>query len=353
MHRLSVCFDYISYSFLFPAYLAGVKLYRMTRLICLLQVIFIVHATAQDKTAVPAALTLADYHLPAHTQSVYTIQYAIQLQDRVMPDSTVFTDTILTKSKEANYSFNEHGYMLSQQADSFDEKGRTVLSRETKYGYGKKGRLEGIVQMDEGKMIDSVHIGYNRNGQVDELVYFDKKGRKEGRVQYFYRNGKVFNIKQRDKDEMLLSFIRYEYDAAGNLREKEIKGNTLQYESSLKYSYDTLGNGYMQINEYDYAGAYKIMGMRGKVYDTAGRLVEVSVADSNKRIIESSTIEYNDKGLPSSELTFTMYKYDYSYLYEYDENGWWKTRRKFEQGKPISKTHRVVELFKDTASRTD
>jgi hypothetical protein len=325
----------------------------MTRLICLLQVIFIVHATGQDKTVVPASLTIADFHLPAHTQSVYTIQYAIQLQDRVMPDSTVFTDTILTKSKEANYSFNEHGYLLSLQVDSFDGKGKTVMNRETKYSYGKKGRLECIVHFDDGKLNDSVYIGYNRYGQADELVYFDKKGRKEGRVQYFYRNGKVFNIKQRDADEALLRFVRYEYDANGNAREKEIKGNTLQYESAIKYSYDTLENGYVQINEYDYAGAYKIMGMRGKVYDTLGRLVEVSVADSNKRITESSTIEYNDKGLPSSRLTFTMYKYDYGYRYEYDENGWWKTRRKFEQGKPISKTHRVVELYKDTVSRTD
>lgn len=325
----------------------------MIRLICLLQVIFIVHTSAQDRTSLPVALTVADFHLPVNTQSLYTIQYAIQLQERVMPDSTVFTDTLLTKSKEVNYMFNEHGYLLSQQTDTFDEKGKVITSKGVKYYYGKKGRPASRIHTDEHKMTDSVHIGYNRKGEVGEQIYYDRKGRKEGRVQYFYRNDRVFNVKLRDADEMLLSFIRFEYDAAGNLTEKEIKGNTLQYESSLKYSYDTLDNGYVQINEYDYVGAYKIRGMRGRVYDTKGRLVEVNVADSNKRIIESSTIEYNDKGLPASELTFTMYKYDFSYLYEYDENGYWKTRRKFEQGKPVSKTHRVVELYKETAARTD
>lgn len=325
----------------------------MTRLICLLLLIPATKVKAQDKTTLPVAITVADYQLPVGTQAVYTVQYSIQLADRVMPDSTVFTDTVLTKSKETNYIFNEHGYLMSQQIDSFNEKGKAIMSRETRYNYCKKGRLEGVVHMDDGKMSDSVYIGYNRSGHVDEQVYFDKKGRKEGRVQYFYRNGRVFNVKVRDEDEMLLRFIRYEYDAVGNVMEKEIKGNKLQYQSSLKYSYDTMSNGYVQINEYDYAGPYRILGMRGRVYDTTARLVETTVADSNKRVVESITIKYNDKGLPVSELIFTMYKHNYSYLYEYDDNGWWKTRRKFEEGIPISKTHRVVELYKDTASRID
>ncbi|MBW7912875.1 MAG: hypothetical protein H3C54_04050 [Taibaiella sp.] len=325
----------------------------MTRLICLLLLISATKVKAQDKTTLPVAMAVADYQLPVGTQSVYTIQYSIQLADRVMPDSTVFTDTIPSKSKECNYTFNEQGFLVVMQVDSFDEKGKVITSTVTRYGYGKEGRLRGVVHYEDGKMTDSVYVGYNRRDEADEQVYYDKKGRKEGRVQYFYRNGRVFNVKVRDEDDMLLSFIRYEYDAASNVREKEIKGNTLQYESAIRYSYDTLANGYVQINEYDYAGAYKIMGMLGKVLDTSGRVVEITVADSNKRVVASSTFEYNDKGLPISELTFTMYKHDYSYLYEYDDNGWWKTRRKFEEGIPISKTHRVVELYKDTASRID
>lgn len=325
----------------------------MTRLICLLQLIFIAPSVAQDKTALPEMLGWANFHLPPNVQSVYTVQYAIRLQDRVMPDSTVFVDTLLTKSKETNYTFNEHGHLLSLRSDSFDEKGKTIVSRETKYHYGPEDKLSGVVRFVDDKMSDSVYIGYNRHGKVDEQLYYDRKGRKEGRVQYFYRNNRVFNVKIRDRDEVLLSFVRYEYDAAGNLLKKEINGNTLQYESSLKYSYDTLDNGYVQINEYDYAGQYKIMGMHGKVYDKEGRLVEFNVADSNKRIVESGTIKYNERGLPMSELTFAMYKYDYSYLYEYDENGYWKTRRMLEQGKPIRKTHRVTEFFKETAGSFD
>lgn len=325
----------------------------MTRLICLLQVLFAVAAAGQDKTEVPETITLNSYHLPENVQSVYTVEYSIQLQERVMRDSTVFTDTVLSKSKEANYRFNEQGYLLSLQSDSFDEKGKTIISKETRYNYGKKGRLESVARFDDGEMTDSVYIGYNRNGQVDEQVYFDKKGRKEGRVQYFYRNGRVFNIKQRDDDEMLVRFIRFEYDAAGIPAEKEIKGNTLQYEASIKYSYDTLDNGYVQANEYDYVGPYKIMGMRGKVYDKAGRVVESSVVDSNKRITESCAIDYNQRGLPVSELIFTRYKYDYTYSYTYDENGNWKTRRKYEQDVPVARTHRVLEYFKDTAAKAD
>lgn len=308
---------------------------------------------ARDRTSVPQVFTAADFQLPVGTQSMYTIQYGIRLADRVMPDSTVFTDTILSKSKECNYTFNEHGFMLEKKADSFDEKGKIITSTVTRYGYGAEGRLTSVVRYEDGRMTDSVFIGYNRRGGVEEQVYYDRKGRKEGRVQYFYRNGRVFNIKVRDKDDMLLSFIRYEYDAAGNIREKEIKGNALQYESSVKYSYDTMSNGYVQVNEYDYALPYRISGMRGKVLDTAGRVVETTVVDSNKRVVESGTIKYNDKGLPIYGLIFTMYKHDYSYLYEYHEDGWWKTRRTFEDSKPLSKTHRVVELYKETSAGTD
>lgn len=325
----------------------------MTRLICLTLLIANTQISAQDRIALPAARTLHGLQLPAKTQSVYTIQYNIQLQNRVMPDSTVFTDTMLSKSKECNYIFNEDGDMLSEQADSFDEKGRIVESTTVRYTYEEKGRLAGVTYFRDSKVTDSVFIGYNRKGEVDEQVFYDKKGRKTGRVQYFYRNGRVFNVKVRDQDDMLVSFIRYEYDAAGNVREKEIKGNTLQYQSSLRYTYDTLDRGYVQINEFEYAEPYKVLGMRGKVLDTAGRVVETTVADSNKRVVESSTIEYNNQGLPVSERTFTMYKYDYSYLYEYDEHGWWKTRRKLEQGTPVSRTHRVIELFKETAGDTD
>lgn len=325
----------------------------MTRLICLTLLIAITQTDAQDRVTLPEAQTLSDFQLPANTQSVYTIQYKIQLQDRVMPDSTVFTDTLLSKSMEANYTFNEHGFLLYVQVDSFDEKGRTITTTAAKYNYGNNGLPASVVHYEDAKMTDSTFIGYNRRGEADEQMFYDRKGRKEGRVQYFYRNGKLFNVKQRDEDDMLLSFIRYEYDAAGNICEKEIKGNTLQFESRLKYTYDTLDNGHVQINEFDYADAYKIIGMRGEVYDKAGNLVEATVADSNKRIVASSTFEYNDRGLPVSELTFRMYKYDYSYLYEYDENGFWKTRKKFEQGRPISKTHRVVELFKETAAESD
>ncbi len=320
----------------------------MLRLFCLLQVAFVCTSNAQDITAMPEILYRSNYHLPENVQAVYTIDYSIQLHERVMPDSTVFTDTLLSKSMERNYTFDEAGRLLILATDSFDSNGRIVLNKKTRCYYDQGG-LTGVTNMEGDKITDSVCIRYNRHRQVAEQVYFDKKGRKLNRVQYFYRGGNVFNIKLRDENDLLVNFIRFECDARGNLREKELKSSEMQYLSSLKYSYDTLGNGNIQINEYDYRGT-KVTGMRGRVLDTKGRLIELSVADSNKRIIESRTLGYNDKDLLVSELVFTMYKYDYTYSYEYDDNGYWKTKRMFEQDRPVRKIHRVIEYFETTAN---
>ena len=131
----------------------------MTRLICLTLLIANTQISAQDRIALPDARTLHGLQLPAKTQSVYTIQYNIQLQNRVMPDSTVLTDTMLSKSKECNYIFNEDGDMLSEQVDSFDEKGKIVESSTVRYTYGEKGRIACVTYFRNSKMTDSIYLG--------------------------------------------------------------------------------------------------------------------------------------------------------------------------------------------------
>ena len=101
----------------------------MHRLFCLLQVAFIFPSKAQDVTDIPEISSRDNYHLPENVQAVYTIEYSIKLRERVMPDSTVFTDTLLSKSKECNYTFDEAGRLLILATDSFDSNGRTVLKK--------------------------------------------------------------------------------------------------------------------------------------------------------------------------------------------------------------------------------
>lgn len=325
-------------------YFSG-KNQAMFRLLFVLTTLYALPASAGSVHDTIAVKTRGNYHLPEGVERVYTIEYSISLKERVMPDSTVFTDSLLTKRKECNYIFSRDGYLLNFVADSFDDGGRELLRKEDKYYYDGH-HLAGIVHVENNKMVDSMCIGYNRKGEINEKTMYDRRGRKTGRVQYFYRSGKVFNIKLRRQDDMLQQFIRLEYDDLGRLKEKEFKNSDLQYSSAVKYDY-TDADGNVRVNEYRYANPQKIAGMTTRIYDGQKRLVHLSVADSNKRIVESRTIEYNEWSLPASELVFTTTKVDYTFSYEYDDRGYWKTRIKYEGAIPVSRIHRVVEYFKN------
>lgn len=317
----------------------------MMRILILTTLLFS-NAYAQGYEEVPAIKTPATFHLKGNVEHIYTIQYSIKLQDRVLNDSTKYTDTILTKNTERNLTFNETGYLETQKLDSFDEKGKTEISRETRYYYSDN-RLSGITHIEDGKQKDSTSILYDRHGDIDEQVFFDSKGRKQKSIEYFYRHEHVFNIKVRDDEGLLLNFIRFEYDTNGRLREQEIKGNTMQYLSSIKYTYDTLDDGNIQENRYEYEGAYKCVGMKGRLFDPEGYLVERTITDTNKRVVEYTTMEYNNHGLLSKELSFTKVKTDNSFTYTYDDAGNWKIKKVFESGTPVAKTHRVIDFFKE------
>lgn len=290
----------------------------------------------------PTLITTKNFNIDDTAKKLYTIQYAIQLQERVMPDSTKFTDTLLTKRKETNALFNDNGYLTSYTIDSFDEKGKNILNTTTIYSYNNN-KIAAIQHYEDNKLIDSTAIEYDRHDLMDKQVFYDKKKRKTKTIEYFHRRGKIFNVKIRDEKGMLVNFIRYEHDSLGNLREQEIKGNTMQYQNSIKYEYDTLSDGNIQVNIYDYVGQYEFKKMVSFLKDPHGNTLEQTVADSNKRVIDHRTMTYNNKNLVTSALIFKELKYDYTYKYTYNEKGYWSTQYMYEADKPISKTHRVIE----------
>ncbi len=302
-------------------------------------------AYAQDYGDIPAIQTAKDHDIKGPVKSVYEITYAASFQNRVLLDSTIYLDTILSRSKETNILFEPNGYLTSYKVDSFDEKAKTIASYEVVYRYDND-RLSGILHYWDEELIDSTYIGYDRRNLVKEQVVFDRKGKVLKKVQYFHRYGRIFNIKVRDNEGILVNFRRYEYDAAVNVTEKEIKGNTMQYLHSLKYRYDTLKDGSRQVNKYDYVGKYKYRSMERWLIDTRGNITELIITDSNKRVLENHTMKYTPRGLLRSELVFTRYKNEYTYRYEYGDNGNWKTKYASVNDKLKSKTHRVIEMYK-------
>lgn len=304
-------------------------------------------SNAQDIWEVPSTKTIENFHLKGDSiTGLYMMEYKASLQERVLKDSTVYLDTVLARSKETNLTFNENGQLTSLKVDSFDEKGKLAFNRKEKYLY-IDGKLSGIIHYEDDDMTDSTDISYDRNGDLDEQRFYNKKGRLLQIVQYFYRNNRIFNIKVRNEDMALQNFVRYAYNNVGEIREQEVKGNTMQYMYSYKYSYDTTKDGMVTINKYDYVGKYKCRNMHGKTFNKKGQLVEITVADSNKRVTDYRTLKYNRYGLLRSQLIFKRFKYDYLYTYEYDEQGNWRTKWTFEKKVPVSKVHRVIELKKE------
>lgn len=302
-------------------------------------------AFAQYDITIPEVITAKNYRVNGPVEKIYIIYYEAGLQERMLVDSTIKTDTVLSRLKEENLYFNKDTQLTRVTIDSFDEKGKTELFKETRYYYNGDKQLASVTFLEDGKIKDSTSFEYDRHGELDKQIFYDRKDRIEKRIEYFYRHDRIFNVKVRDPERKLLQFVRFEYDNQGRLREQEIKGSTMQYISSVKFTYDTLNNGNYQEGVYDYVGAYKYKGMVANTYNKKMQVVERSTADSNKRITEYASLEYNNMGLKSKEVIFTKYKNDYTYFYEYDDNGNWKTMNKYESGKPVLKTHRVFEYY--------
>ncbi|MCB0697214.1 MAG: hypothetical protein KDC07_07605 [Chitinophagaceae bacterium] len=318
----------------------------LKRVLSLFPVLFYtITLPAQDAGELPVIKAVKDYDVAGPVKSLYEITYAVSFQNRTLLDSTVYLDTILSRNKETNVAFDTLGRLLSDKVDSFDADGKTILSHEVVYHYNAD-KLAGILHYTNGDLLDSTYIEYNRKEEVEKLISYDHKGRLTKTIQYFYRNGNIFNIKIRNDENLLVNFIRYKYDLTGKLTEQEINGSTMQYIHSYKYKYDTLKDGTTQMNKYDYIGRYKYRSLVQHLYDTKGQLIQMIVTDSNRRVTENHTMKYTPTGLLRSELVFTRFKNEYTYHYEYDDAGNWKTKYLSVNDKYARKTHRVKELYK-------
>lgn len=314
----------------------------MPVIFCLLLLsVFVFPLHAQEVLPAPVIYTQKNFQLKGNVDSVYCITYSIKLTERIMPDSTVFVDTVLSKSKETRLVFDSVARLVNRQVDSFDITGKAVNKQEERY-YFEKDKLLATARLEDGKLKDSVSLSYNRKGYVDELSRYDRRQKLQGFVQYFYRSDKVFNIKQRNADRMLKRFIRMEYDYYGRIAQRQEMDEHMRLAVTTDYSYDTLGDGSIQVNEFNYDGERNLTGMDGHIINKHGQLAERSEIDADKRMKRQSTYTYNDRGIVASELTFTTTKEDYTFSYRYDEQGNWKTMLKYSEDTPIAKTHRVV-----------
>lgn len=303
----------------------------------------------EEYTRLPDIITPNTYGISGNVKSIYNIKYDLALQERENLDGTKKVDTILNKSIESTRYFDTNGYQVRVVTDSFNSKGKAELSKEKKYYYRNDGKLLAFSNYEDGKLTDSGSVEYDHRhkNEVEEIVYYDRRDRVLRIVEFFYRENRVFNVKIRNEDRSLQNFIRYKY-YMGRLWEKEVEGNTRQHLYSLRYEYDTLDDGKVQVNMYECNSRYHCNTLHGRLYTPDGKLLERTVTDSNKRMIEYASLRYNDKGLLENETIFANEtKIDNVYTYQYDDRGYWQTVRISDQGEPKRKVHRVVEYYKE------
>lgn len=210
------------------------------------------------------------------------------------------------------YNFNELGMLISEESTLFA-------------GLNKKAIYS-----------------YNSENNINRLTMYDKDGNETDYIEYFYETGKL--IKRFYKHAPSTPKITRYFDYALNLYKYDDKGNLIESKSShklkksrrevldehIKYTYDSIGNCIME-----------------EKLDRKGIVVErINNKYINHQLIETNTwqkfegedlylkdiYEYNeDSTLKSHE--YIVYKYgsatmladswteDYSYKYEYDENG--------------------------------
>ncbi|WP_118951301.1 hypothetical protein [Taibaiella helva] len=240
-----------------------------------------------------------------------------------MPSSAQAPDSSYSLEHSITWVFDSSGRALSVQRRDPDERRRKALTDTGAVFYYNKGKLVALSTSKENKRADSVSYRYLRNGLPDQCLVFDSKDALRYKITYAYRNGQVSMLRRKDKDNMVIAMIRYQYNSSGHLVESRHFDQQLRLTEIRRYSVRQDSKGEQ--------GSYSVTGADGKmkggaswVKDAAGRTLEENQVNGDREVTEFRNYTYGVEADPVSEKTFNAFvENDITYRYTYDEQQNW------------------------------
>lgn len=297
------------------------------------------------------AFFVISLHLIAPTlsaQSIKTKDNALQGPVKTITWSTY--SVVLYNGEAGKYK------LKNRSVDHFDRKGYKVLSQhnlhdsskmfKTTYEWDAKGNLLQEVDYYSGDSLRYTQkYTYDENNNPLLISKFYSKGNLKPDTEEFIYNaqGKLIeHIFYVNELEIILARWLYEYDEDGNRFDTRFDLYGRKSSSKGFNAFDEMGNIVYQA-DIDRSG--NMTPRVFKKYDESGRLLEY---DSywEGQLKSKSYYQYDELGN-----TLTSHKYDpsgnliseYSYKYEFDQQGNWTNRVEISSGYPIKILERKIE----------
>ncbi len=239
-------------------------------------------------------------------------------------EANLFGKVKILKSDYETTTFNASGYMeavINGNANWYD--GDTI------YTYDKNNRLITVIGHDRAKK-ECVRINktYDTNGLLIKEVRKDYTVETE-KLEYNSKKQLVWK-KTYNEDGSLYHASEFTYNSAGNqISEKEYDEDMKLYNKTI-CTYDS-NNKLMEKREYKVRDTEILDEVYS--YNADGNLVEETTYDQGE-VYSRRVVTYDAKSNVSSEITTEpSYSTSTTYSYEYDSQGNWIVRERYENGK--------------------
>jgi hypothetical protein len=215
----------------------------------------------------------------------------------------------------------------------------------TKFSFNKDCRKTEEITTDVGGEIKNKHVvAYDKSGAIVSedretpvvAGYFTTK--------YRYDDNKRLSKKEVSSDKQILSTYIYYYGDNGNVSKKEIrkKPGFDIYDEEFEYKYDEKNRLTEEIH-HDGKKYNRIV----YVYNEKDRLIRRAEHNERGGITYETDYTYDELDNLSSEIS--AYRgtptFNYSYLYEYDDQGNWINKRSLSDDKTFSLQIRIITYY--------
>jgi hypothetical protein len=303
------------------------------RLLLPLLIFVVISSSAEEYDKIPVQRDRTFYLLKGSVASV-TEQKWIPSKDSTVFSSVadIHVDKTYFMERSEETAFDSNGFITKLITRESDNRKKNKITEMQRLFYYKNNKLIGLSDMEESRKIDSVEFHYRKKGEMDYYRLFNSKLEVVYKVDYVYKNGKVFSVRRKNEKQFPVSTIKYKYKD-GHLVETQHFNDQSSKVETRKYSIKEEQDG--MIND-----SYSVLDEKGNmkkglslVKDSLGKLLEQNVINSEREVTEYKSYVYDEHSNPIAEKIFSSFQeLTITNRYTYDEAGNWIRKEIFYNG---------------------
>lgn len=305
----------------------------VSRLLLCLSMLLTISSSAEEYDKIPVQKDRVFYLLKGPVVRI-TEQKWIPSKDSVIFSSVtnIHLDKTYFMERSEEKIFDQNGFVTKLIIRESDNRRKSNVTEKERLFYYKNNKLIGLSDVEENKRTDSVEFHYRKKGEMDYYRLFNSKQGVVYKVDYVYKNGKVFSVRRKNEKQFPVSTIKYKYKDDRLVETQHFNDQSSKIETR-KYSVKKEQDG--MIND-----SYSVLDEKGNmkeglsmVKDSLGKLLEQNVINSEREVTEYKSYAYDEHNNPVTEKIFSSFQeLTITNRYTYDETGNWTRKEIFYNG---------------------